>query len=82
MAGYFYHWTPRVIEKLAQHDVTREEFIAAFEDRIEDAFSRSTGLPAFYGYDDRGRLLFGIYEHLKKIDIFPKTAYEVEDRYG
>jgi len=79
MAHEHFHWLDEAIEHLAQHDVAPEEFVTAFENRIQDTQSRSTGRPAFYGYDDRGRLLFGVYERISEFEILPKTAFEVSE---
>jgi hypothetical protein len=79
MASHFFQWTDEIVEHLAEHDVSPEEFISAFDDIVKHDVSRSTGFPAIYGYDNRGRLLFCIYEILSDTDILPKTAFEVRD---
>jgi hypothetical protein len=78
MANEFIHWTDETVEKLAQHDVTPEDFRAAFDNRVKNVKSRSSGRSAFIGYDDRGRKLFCVFHKLTDMDIEPVTAYEIE----
>ena len=42
-------------------------------------YSRSSGLPAAWGYTHDGRYLIAVYEELDDMTILPVTAYEVPE---
>lgn len=79
MPYYLFIWTPEIIEHLAEHDVTPEEFeqvvgIPEYED-----VSRSTGNPIAIGCTLDGRLLCCVFKHVDDDMIEPVTAYEVAE---
>ena len=41
--------------------------------------SRSSGLPAVWGYTPDGRYIMAVYEELDETTILPVTAYEVPE---
>jgi hypothetical protein len=69
-------WTDRNLDKLAQHDVTPEEFEEAIANPARDTLSASSGRPAVYAFV-RGRLLFCVYDEIDDDTILPCTAYEI-----
>ena len=42
-------------------------------------FSRSSGLPAVWGYTPDGRYVMAVYQELHAVTIMPVTAYEVAE---
>jgi hypothetical protein len=41
--------------------------------------SRSSDLPAVWGFTDDGRYVIAVYEEIDEITILPVTAYEVPE---
>jgi uncharacterized DUF497 family protein len=78
MPWYFFVWTHRALEKIAEHDVTTEEVEEVISAPDETGFSRSTGRPYARGWTSTGRLLFCVYEQHADDTIEPITAYELE----
>jgi hypothetical protein len=79
MPYYFFVWTPEIVEHLAQHDVTPEEFEEVLTNSDDEQVSRSTGNPLVFGYTAEGRHLCCVYKRLSEDLIEPVTAYEVEE---
>jgi len=77
MPYYFFVWTPEIIEHLAEHDVTPEEFEEVISNQDFEDVSRSTGNPLAIGSTSAGRSLCCIYEWVDDDVIQPVTAYEV-----
>jgi hypothetical protein len=77
MAYYEFLWTDEIIEHLAEHGVTADEFeeIVKFPDTR--GMSRSSGRPCCWGDTPDGRLLICVYEKLDELTVLPVTAYEV-----
>ena len=71
-------WTDWNREKLAEHDVTPEEFEEAIANPIREVVSHSSGRPAVFGFV-RGRLLFCVYDEIDADTILPRTAFEVHE---
>jgi hypothetical protein len=76
---YEFFWTPELVEHLAQHDVSREDFENAVCEPMTLEHSHSSGFPACRGFALDGRLLFCVYEQLDDLTLLPVTAYEVRD---
>lgn len=72
-------WTDEIIEHIAEHGISPEEFedIVCNPDRL--GFSRSSGRPAAWGYTADGRYIIAVYEDLDELTIIPVTAYEVAE---
>ncbi len=49
MPYYFFVWTPEIIEHLAEHDVTQEEFEEVVSPPEFEDISRSSGDPVVFG---------------------------------
>jgi hypothetical protein len=77
MPYFHFFWTDDIIEHLAEHDVTPEEFEAIVCDPITTGVSRSSGLPFATGYAEDGRKLICIYDLLDELTVEPITAYEI-----
>ena len=79
MPYYFYVWTPEIVEHLAEHDVTPEEFEEVVSNPAHEDVSRSTGNPLAFGFTSEGRHLCCVYKRLDEDMIEPITAYEVAE---
>ncbi|MBI1830254.1 MAG: DUF4258 domain-containing protein [Planctomycetes bacterium] len=78
MPYFFFQWTDEIIEHLAEHDLTPEDFekVVCGPEKLRK--SRSSGLPAAFGYTEDGRYIIAIYKHLDDMTILPVTAYEID----
>lgn len=79
MAWYEFVWTEDNIQHLADNGVSPEQFEDVVLHANRRELSRTSGRPAARGYDDQGRLLFCVFEHLGGDAIYPVTAYEITD---
>jgi hypothetical protein len=79
MPLYFFIWTPEIIDHLAEHDVTPEEFEQVVSHPDQEDVSRSTGNPLAFGFTSDGRYLCCVFKLLDEDTIEPVTAYEVEN---
>jgi hypothetical protein len=69
-------WTDWNIDKLAQHDITPDEFEEALAAPLYYARSRSSDRPAVVAWV-RGRKLFCVYNEIDDHMVLPRTAYEI-----
>jgi hypothetical protein len=76
---YFFIWTPEVIEHLAEHDVSLDEFEGVVSHPEYEDVSRSSGNPIAFGSTPEGRLLCCVFRRLDNDTIEPITAYDVGD---
>jgi hypothetical protein len=74
-----FHWTDEVVEHLAEHDVSQDDFEYAFLSPTSKGYSRSSGLPTKWGYTEDGRYIMIVFEELDELTILPVTAYEVPE---
>jgi hypothetical protein len=79
MPYYFFIWTAEVIEHLAEHEVTPEEFEEVVSRPDFEDVSRSSGNPVAFGHSSDGRYLCCVFRRLDDDTIEPVTAYEVGD---
>jgi hypothetical protein len=79
MAFYNFLWTDEIVEHVAEHDVTQDDFESVVCNPIRRGISRSSGLPAAWAYTENGRYIIAIYEEIDAITILPVTAYEVPE---
>jgi hypothetical protein len=79
MPMYFFIWTPEIIDHLAEHDVSPEEFEEIVNNPEYEDVSRSSGNPLVIGYTNEGRRLCGVFRRLDDETIEPITAYEVDE---
>jgi hypothetical protein len=80
MPFYFYVWTHEIIEHLAEHDLTPEDFEYVLANPTDKGTSDSSGRPAAWGYTEDGRFIIAVYRELDDVTIQPVTAYEVPER--
>jgi hypothetical protein len=77
MPYYNFQWTDEIVEHLAEHDVSPDDFEEVVGNPERRGESRSTGRPCCWGETADGRYLICIFEHLDEMTILPFTAYEV-----
>lgn len=78
MPWYSFVWTDQIIEHLAEHDITPEDFENVVTDPIDYDRSRSSGRRAVWGYTLDGRLAFATYELIDEMTVVPVTCFEVD----
>ena len=79
MAYFQFFWADETVEHLAEHGVSQDDFEHVFRDPVRRGFSRSSGLPALWGYTSDGRYLMAVFEEIDEFSILPVTAYEVPE---
>jgi hypothetical protein len=79
MPYFDFVWTDEIVEHMAEHGVSTEDFEQAVSYPTRVSISRSSGRPCSWGETADGRQLFCVYEQLDDVTIIPVTAYEVVD---
>ncbi len=79
MPYYFFVWTPEIIEHLAEHDVTQEEFEEVVSHPEFEDISRSSGDPVVFGLTSNGKYLCCVFHRIDDDTIEPITGYEVDE---
>jgi hypothetical protein len=77
MPFYFFIWTPEIIEHLAEHGITTDEFEEVVCNPEGEDVSRSSGNPIAFGPTSSGKYLCCVFKRLEGDTIEPVTAYEV-----
>ena len=77
MAYFEFLWTSEIIEHLAEHDVSPDDFEEIVQHPDARGNSRTSGRPCCWGELDDGRYVICVYEKLDDITLLPVTAYEV-----
>ena len=72
-------WTEEIADHLAEHGITQDDFEHVICHPYSKGWSRSTGLPATWGYALDGRYIIAVYDELDEATILPVTAYEVPE---
>jgi hypothetical protein len=79
MPYYEFIWTDDIINHLAEHDISQDDFEHVVCNPSSRGYSRSSRLPATWGYTEDGRYIIAVYEELDQVAILPVTAYEVRE---
>jgi hypothetical protein len=79
MAYMQFFWTDDIIEHVAENGVSQDDFEFVFRHAVRRGVSRSSGLPAVWGYTSDGRYLMAVFEEMDEFTILPVTAYEVPE---
>jgi hypothetical protein len=77
MAYSEFQWTDAVVEHLAEHGVSQEDFAEVVSSPERRGESRSTSRPCCWGETSDGRYLLCEYEYLDELSIIPITAYDL-----
>jgi uncharacterized DUF497 family protein len=67
------------VQHIADHDLSIDDVEAVLTDPDSDGTSRSSGLPAVWGYCPDGRYIIVGYEQIDEDTIRVVTAYEVPE---
>jgi hypothetical protein len=76
---FLFQWSDDIIEHLAEHDITPDDFEYVVMNPVKQVRSRSSGRYAVYGYTPDGRWVFAAYDFLDEVTILPATCYEPDD---
>jgi uncharacterized DUF497 family protein len=68
------------VEHIAEHDLTIEDVEHVVRNPTDEGQSKSSGLPAIWGFTPDGRLIIVVYEEITEDTIRVVTAYEVPSR--
>lgn len=79
MPYYEFIWTDEIIEHIAEHSVSIDDFEHVVSHPLRVGVSRSSGRPCCWGETADGRQLFCVYEQIDDSTIVPVTAYDVSD---
>lgn len=79
MPYYEFVWTDDIVRHLAEHGVSQDDFEHVVCNSSSKGYSRSSGLPAAWGYTADRRYIIAVYEELDQVAILPVTAYEVRE---
>jgi hypothetical protein len=79
MPYFDFVWTDEIIEHLAQHGISQDDFAYVVCNPVGRGASRSTGLPTSWGHTRDGRYIMAVYEELDELTVLPVTAYEVAE---
>jgi hypothetical protein len=77
MAWHEFLWTDEIIDHLAEHGVTPDDFESIVNFPALRGASRSSNRPCCWGETSDGRFLICVYEMLDDLTVLPVTAYEV-----
>jgi hypothetical protein len=77
MPYYFFLWTPEIVEHLAEHEVTPEEFEEVVSDPDSEDRSRSSENLVAFGSTSEGRFLCCFFNRFGDDTVGPVTAYDV-----
>jgi hypothetical protein len=79
MPAFDFLWTDEIVEHLAEHGVSQDDFEHVVCNPTSKGWSRSSDLPCVWGYTEDGRYIIAVYEELDDITLLPVTAYEVPE---
>ena len=79
MAFHDFFWTDEIVEHVAENGVSQDDFEYIVSNPVRRGVSRSSGLPAVWGYTEGGRYVMAIYQEVDALTILPVTAYEVPE---
>lgn len=72
-------WTDEIVEHLAEHGISPDDFEFVVTYPARRGISRSSGRPCCWGETADGRALFCVYEQIDDATIIAVTAYEVTE---
>ena len=80
MPFYIFQWTDEIVEHLAQHGVTPEEFQEVVEQGSGRTISRGSGLPMAFGQTSTGKFIGCVWTLIDEVELIPVTAFMVKER--
>lgn len=79
MPWFSFVWNDEIIEHLAEHDISPEDFENIVTDPVDTDRSRSSGRRGAWGYTLDGRLAFAVYELIDDLTVIPVTCFEADE---
>ena len=79
MPYFDFLWTDEIAAHIAEHGISQDDFECVVCNPTRKGNSRSSGLPAAWGYTSDGRYIIAVYEEIDVCTILPKTAFEVSE---
>jgi hypothetical protein len=79
MPYYFFMWTDEIIDHLAEHGISPEDFEQVVSRPVDVRVSRSSDSPAAFGNTEDGRYIIAVYDFVDDVTVLPRTAYEVPE---
>jgi hypothetical protein len=79
MPAFAFLWTGEIVEHLAEHGLSQDDFEHVVCNPTSKGFSRSSGLPCIWGHSEDGRHVIAVYEEIDDDTILPVTACEVPE---
>lgn len=71
-------WNDEIVEYIAQHGVTPEEFEEVILASRDVQKSHTSGRPIVFGETSTGKYLACVFEYIGQNQVVPVTAYEIE----
>ena len=68
------------VEHIAEHDLTVDDVEHVVKNPTAEGTSKSSGLPAVWGYAPDGRYIIVVFEEVAENTVRVITAYEVPER--
>ena len=68
------------VEHIAEHDLTVEDVEHVLKNPTDEGTSKSSELPAAWGFTPDGRFIIVVYEEVAEYTVRVLTAYEVPQR--
>jgi hypothetical protein len=72
-------WSDEILRHIEAHGLSQDDFEQVVCNPSSKGYSRSSGLPAAWGYTADGRYVMAVYEELDDLTILPVTGYEVPE---
>ena len=79
MPYFDFLWTDEIIEHIAEHGVSQDDFECVVSQPELQIASHSSGRPAALGHTEDGRFIIAIYELIDDMTVVPVTAYEIDE---
>jgi len=74
MAYHVFQWTEMIVGHLAEHGISQDDFEFVVCNPTSKGDSRSSGLPARWGYAPDGRYIVAVYEELDELTVRAKVT--------
>ncbi len=79
MPYFDFIWTDNIVEHIEEHDISIEDYEYIVCNPSAKGVSRSSELPAVWGYTHDKRYIIAVFEKLDAVTVLPVTAYEVKE---
>jgi hypothetical protein len=76
---YDFLWLEDAIEHIAERGISCDDFEHVAQSSTRRGRSRSSKLPAAWGYTPDGRYIMAVFEQIDDLTLRPVTAFEVPE---